>query len=1080
MDGDIKMITEDVLETYLNDRKKLEKARDLYYSGGVGTIYTMIKDRQYDLIGANVIDAGRYHAGALIDKAQETVEQVKCSCQEYSETGKMCPHTAALIMKYTYESPVLIDHGYPQAIGETLDSFSIEHATSDSVMAMMELYRAPVRRSRKDTADLIPVLSDIREHTCDVKFLLRSGHSEKIIPSISDLIECIAANRPYYAGRTGSVIITEESFKGTSAQILDFLISIGEMMNSAVTANGVTPYIGSSIQLKNSLTDRLFGIIQDDPQYLLIGSPPEHIGRVSTGPVNADIVMKEENGGYSIACSPLFCLKGLRHLYVFVRNGSSWDLYISGQDTGSLMPFIDFLSKASYTKQYINEKDMKAFTRTVWPNVREQFAITADGFNEADYMPPKPAYTLYLDAPDPSVITCDAYVSYGDQRFSLFTEDDPDDIRDLYHESSFITVLRDIFTETDMERQLICINNEEKIYEFLRDRIHQLSEYAEVMISDNLKKIQLKNTGQVHVGISVQDNLLRLDLVSDTLSNEQIAEILSRYSRKQKYYRLRSGDFVEINDGFSELYDTVEELQISQSELRKGHSEMPLYRAVYLNGLSQSASVSFDPDSVFEDLSRRIMTVEQNEYEVPAYLTPIIRDYQKKGFSWLCSLRDLGMGGLLADEMGLGKTLQVIAVLSAWKNRKRTLIVCPSSLVYNWAKEIRKFAPELPYQIINGPASIRQELIRRTDKQDILITSYSLLQKDIVVYNDIDFDCMIIDEAQYIKNPGTLSAKSVKAVNAKFRIALTGTPIENRLSELWSIFDYLMPGLLHSYQLFRHTYEEPIILLNDEEAFQRLQQITSPFILRRMKRDVLQDLPPKLEEVIYAPLEAEQAQLYQAAVQNLKNELTTKTDKEFRESRIEVLAELTRLRQICCTPALLYSTYRGNSAKEETFMELLKAAITGGHKVLVFSQFTSMLDILITRMRKEKIQYHLLTGSTPSAERIAMVDSFQTDDIPVFFISLKAGGTGLNLTAADIVIHYDPWWNTAVENQASDRAHRIGQKNVVTVYRVILQDTIEERIIELQNTKKELAEKVLSDERMSSASLSRQELLDLL
>lgn len=1072
------MITEDVLETYLNDRKKLEKARDLYYSGGVGTVYTMIKDQQYDLIAANVIDAGRYQAGALIDKDQETVEQVKCSCQEYAETGKMCPHTAALVMKYTYESPVLIDHGFPPAVAETLESFSIEHATSDSAMTLMEQYRAPVRRSRKETAQLIPVLTYIREHTCNVRFLLKSGYLEKYIPSISEFTASITSGRPYSTSRIAAAV-TADSFQGTSARILDLLISVADMINSAVP--GTPPYIGSYIQLTNSLADRLFDIVQDDPRHLLIdGIPFEHISSVSTGPINADIVMKQENGGYSFRCSPLFCLEGLHRIYVFVRRGSQWDLYISSQDTGSIMPFADFLVKASSAVQYINNQHMKAFTRSVWPNIKERFDITADGFSEEDYMPPKPVYTLYLDAPDPSLITCDAYVNYGDARYSLFTEDDPEEIRDLYQESTFISFLRDIFPKTDMDRQLICIDDEDAIYEFLRYRIQQLRKYAEVMISENLKKIGLKNTGNVHVGISVQDNLLKLDMVSDTLSNEQIAEILSRYSRKKKYYRLRSGDFVEINDGFGDLYDTVEDLQISQSDLKKGHSEMPLYRAVYLNGLSQSESVTFDPDKVFEDLSRRILTVEQNEYEVPARLTPIVRDYQKKGFSWLCSLRDLGMGGLLADEMGLGKTLQIIAVLCAWKDRKRTLIVCPSSLVYNWAKEIRKFAPELPYQIINGPASIRQELIRRTNEQDILITSYSLLQKDIAVYADMSFDCMIIDEAQYIKNPGTLSAKSVKAVNAAFRVALTGTPIENRLSELWSIFDYLMPGLLHSYPLFKKTYEEPIIMMNDEEAFSRLQQITSPFILRRMKRDVLKDLPPKLEEVVYAPLEAEQAQLYQAAVQNLKNELSSKTDKEYKESRIEVLAELTRLRQICCTPALLYSAYRGNSAKEDTFMELLKAAITSGHKVLVFSQFTSMLDILIARLRKEKIQYHLLTGSTPSAERIAMVDSFQTDDIPVFFISLKAGGTGLNLTAADIVIHYDPWWNTAVENQASDRAHRIGQKNVVTVYRVILQDTIEERIIELQNSKKELAEKVLSDERMSSASLSRQELLDLL
>ena len=304
--------------------------------------------------------------------------------------------------------------------------------------------------------------------------------------------------------------------------------------------------------------------------------------------------------------------------------------------------------------------------------------------------------------------------------------------------------------------------------------------------------------------------------------------------------------------------------------------------------------------------------------------------------------------------------------------------------------------------------------------------------------------------------------------------------MENRLSELWSIFDFLLPGLLRGASAFREEYEKPILLEQDEEAFSRLKRITSPFILRRVKKDVLPDLPEKIEEIVYAPLEEEQSQLYEAHVQNIRLHLLERNDGQLNREKIEILAELTKLRQICCDPSLLYSNYHGNSAKENICMELIFSALSGGHKVLLFSQFTSMLDILTAMLRKRGISYHLLTGETPQRTRMEMIESFSHDDIPVFCISLKAGGTGINLTAADIVIHYDPWWNTAVENQATDRAHRIGQENPVTVYKIIMQDTIEERIIDLQNSKAELAGKLLEDERMSSASLSREDLMFLL
>ena len=377
-------------------------------------------------------------------------------------------------------------------------------------------------------------------------------------------------------------------------------------------------------------------------------------------------------------------------------------------------------------------------------------------------------------------------------------------------------------------------------------------------------------------------------------------------------------------------------------------------------------------------------------------------------------------------------------------------------------------------------AAERKDIIKTSGKSRILITSYDLLKRDAEIYQDMVFAIQVIDEAQYIKNPSTQAAKGVKKITASFKLALTGTPIENRLSELWSIFDYLMPGFLYSYQRFREEIRLPIVTNQDENKMERLQKMIRPFILRRLKGDVLKDLPEKLEENVFAKLDGEQMQLYDARVQRIKELLDGQSEQQFKEHKIQILAELTRLRQLCCDPALLYEDYAGESAKTDMCMELILNAVNGGHKVLLFSQFTSMLDRLGERLKKEDVAYYMLTGSVNKEKRMEMVESFATDEVPVFCISLKAGGTGLNLTAADIVIHYDPWWNVAVQNQATDRAHRIGQKHVVTVYKLVAESTIEEKIIAIQERKKQLAEQVLEGEGMDTASFTREEIMELL
>ena len=344
----------------------------------------------------------------------------------------------------------------------------------------------------------------------------------------------------------------------------------------------------------------------------------------------------------------------------------------------------------------------------------------------------------------------------------------------------------------------------------------------------------------------------------------------------------------------------------------------------------------------------------------------------------------------------------------------------------------------------------------------------------------MNFGYEVIDEAQFIKNHGTQAAKAVKEIRAQFKLALTGTPIENRLGELWSIFDYLMPGFLFSERRFREEFEKRIIKEQDEKAMARLQKMIAPFVLRRLKRDVLKDLPEKSEENLYVRLEGEQQELYDAHVKRIQIMLKEKSDEDFKNSKLQILAELTKLRQLCCDPALVFDGYQGDSAKLDACIQLVQSAVSNQHKVLLFSQFTSMLERIQDRLRRENISFYALTGATSKEKRQELVRAFQTDETEVFCISLKAGGTGLNLTAADIVIHYDPWWNVAAQNQATDRAHRIGQENPVTVYKLISQGTIEENIMKLQERKQELADEVLSGSGTGAASITREELLELL
>ena len=703
----------------------------------------------------------------------------------------------------------------------------------------------------------------------------------------------------------------------------------------------------------------------------------------------------------------------------------------------------------------------------------------------AAYLPTPRTDRIYLDLEDgrPSA----RFVTIIDDREFPVTDEAaaaalPGTLAAGKRTAKILQKIRSLFPEASLRPGVFTAPDHAKTVNALLDGgLEMLMSLCETQATAAFERYVTRRKLRVTAGVRINAGRIELEVASPDVPTEELADILAAYREKKKYHRLHSGILAELDDTIDALDDLLLSLGVSPAELVKGKLNLPGYRAFYLDAMSRESRIEWDRDAAFDALIETRQQSAESLFTIPAQLSGTLREYQIRGCSWIASLAHAGFGGILADEMGLGKTLQAIAVIDDAKKRfgpAPNLIVCPASLVYNWQAEFARFAPELDVRVIAGSQFDRADMLTDAQKKDVLITSYDLLKRDVDQYERFRFRYEFIDEAQFIKNHNTAAARSVKLIAADHRFALTGTPIENRLSELWSIFDYLMPGFLFGYETFRKQLEIPIIRDGDARVKARLVRLISPFILRRLKQDVLTDLPEKLEEIRYAGMGEKQRLLYDAQTAKTVG-LLTESDGSG-SSKIRILADLMRLRQICCSPELIYEDYTGGSAKLDVCVDLIRSAIEGEHRILLFSQFTSMLDLIKERLDREQIPYYTITGSTPKRERVRLVERFNSDETPVFLISLKAGGTGLNLTGADTVIHYDPWWNIAVQEQATDRAHRIGQQKVVTVYKLIMLGTIEERILRLQQDKQALARDLLSEADGDLSAISKEDLLALL
>lgn len=1094
----------------LADQNAYKRGRNLYRSDAV-LEYTVEEDGQIDYIYAAVQGSGRnvYDVDLEYNMEEGQLENAHCTCPAFREYEGLCKHCVAVLCEYAdyLESQEAVWQ-YEQKKEESLLKLQSmkglnnklsagegwKPRTTPAIKAFLSQQQLkstlPIAQENIfGKVHLEPSLTCMDNMVC-LEFKIGTSYMY-VLKDVFAFADALQKKEKFAYGQKLEFIHDIEVFDGASRKLVEFIQSWtaqNRIKYLQISYYG-SPYTDATMKLRKvPLTTgdlELFLEAVGDREFEAeISGMREKLWHVTEDSLSRTMKITGQEQGIDVEVNYLFGFQGIKY-NIYFSKGKIYKV-----SRAFLEPINDFLScmaNLPQRKVFIETADVPVFCREALPVLEKYFDCTRESFDEKDYGVVPAAFEIYLDAPQKDFITCRLKAVYGEQKYNVFEKNQKTEGRDLKKEAEADKIVsRYCNAYDDDEKMMVLANDEEMLYELLACGIPAMQQFAEVYISDALKKINIAPAPKVAVGVSLSGDLLELTMTSGDMPRKELLEILSKYNRKKKFYRLKSGDFVNMEgEGINALLEMKEGLRLTKKQLEQEQVVLPKYHALYLDEeLKEWQSVSAHKDKEFKALIRNMKTVEDNDFEIPAEMELILREYQKRGFLWIKTLKYNGFGGILADDMGLGKTIQVIAfLLSEYLEEEEnspSLIVAPASLVFNWQSEIRKFAPGLPVQMVVGKAGDRKSIIEHAGSRDILVTSYDLLKRDIGLYENMTFSSQIIDEAQYIKNHNTQAAKAVKMVNAGFKLALTGTPVENRLSELWSIFDYLMTGFLYSYQRFREELELPIVQENSENEIKRLQKMIRPFVLRRLKKDVLKDLPDKLEKNYYAKMEGEQRKLYDAHVKRMQLMLDKQSEEEFKSSKIQILSELTRLRQLCCSPELIFDEYTGGSAKSDLCIDLIKNAVSGGHKILLFSQFTSMLSILEERMKAEKISFYTLTGSVNKEKRARMVEDFNNDDTSVFCISLKAGGTGLNLTSADIVIHYDPWWNLAVQNQATDRAHRIGQEHVVMVYRLIIEGTIEDNIVKLQEKKKELAEQILGGEGMGSASFTREELRELL
>jgi len=1048
----------------LSSNEDVYNRGEKYYQSGKVISYSALEDAS----SAIVTVEGNYknYDVTLKFNSDDTLESSVCSCQGSAIWRGGCKHVVAALFAY------MENHASSFSTGKMR-----QHARN-LTQKLEEIIFDDINETIAVSADIHNVGSVKLEPTLystdrGLFFSLSVGQSRMyVVKNISGFLNSCRVGEVVTYGQGLAFAHTMDIFNEMSQKLISFLLSeddvcgeVARRLSRQFQITHPTIAAGRDFYLTPRNIDTFFEIYigQTVAAECDFG---DKIKLVSSNP-SLNMTVRHSIAGTSIMAEklPHKLIQGKAYCYVLAEGV----LYRMSKGSGQILSILlKSLDDTPKRQVLMTGEDEQRFLTMALPHLKRMGVVGAVEGKAPHIGIVSPILTrIYFDSQKNDIVGRVEF-HYGDDNANIN--------RDIVAEYMVRRRLLSLGFFEDAKLEGYRLSGDELIYQFLHGGvkgIEGLKQNAEIFVSEDLqgKTSQGKSP---QVGLRLDGNLLKISLDDCGYDIAELLEALEAYRTRKKFFRLKDGRFLSMeNEAVASAADFLDALDVTRKDIKGNTISVPSYKALYVNELASSmvGTHKLSLDENFQTLLDNFKEGEQLSFKLPRGLTNVLREYQKTGYNWLKTLSHYGFGGILADDMGLGKTLQIITLLASESGKWPSLVVCPTSLLFNWENEIARFAPKLVTQVISGTPERRKKLIG-LKSVDVFITTYDMLKRDVDEYNKRLFNYVIADEAQNIKNPSTQAAIGLKSLNSRVRFALTGTPIENTLTELWSIFDFILPGFLHTAGRFSKLYEVPIVKYGDSAAALKLRRQIAPFVLRRIKESVLKELPEKTEKTLQAEFLPEQGLLYQAALMETVGALDEiVAQNSFQDNRMRILAQLTRLRQICCHPSLHYEDYNGGSGKLELAIETIQIALESGHRVLLFSQFTSMLGIIkeaieTNRMKTRSgrvVDYFYLDGSIKAKDRMEMTERFNAGERDLFLISLKAGGAGLNLTGADVVIHYDPWWNPSVMDQASDRAHRYGQKNVVQVINIVAKDSIEEKIMALQDKKRGLIDSVITE-----------------
>ncbi|WP_304340675.1 DEAD/DEAH box helicase [Metaclostridioides mangenotii] len=964
-----------------------------------------------------------------IDFEDNELDNAYCTCQDFKSNYKtdnnfLCKHLVATALKGIdkVESEEYLNKGFSDAI---IASHISKTVVSTPDKKLLHYFK----NASKEQVNLDVEINIIPGRMyAEFKIGLDRMY---IIKSIKEFANARVNNKKLEYGVNFTYDPNSQYFTEKDEKIVEVLEGYGNNLPSYSLSSNTKKYLELNVSSLKPFMELL-----TEKDFSLVYAKNKYRPKIIAGPLPIEFEFIKTNDGVSLTAQDSLPIPITKKNDIILYQG---DIYILNNDDSNYYGQLYETLNENNTVEFQRE-DVKDVLNFMLPKIK---SITDNVYLDKeieDNIITSFKTELYFDIKG-SQVTCDLKFVYADA-----DDEDKFIVPDIEKENQIKLELLG-YNFIEKSNAFLFAGTDEDLFEFLDVELEELKNLGDIYYSDKFKGNKIYKSGSIKAFIDEKiGSYIDFSFNIADIDFNEYDDIMTAFKESRTFYKLKDGSFMDLReDKTKDFLDFIENLGFEGKETSY---RIPNNKALYMDEYIKDKGLDFiEGKEIVENICSGFKNIDNLDFTIPEELKADLRSYQESGFNWFKVLDNYNFGGILADEMGLGKTLQTIAFLLAQKNKK-SIVVTPTSVIYNWKSEFEKFAPTLNVQIVHGDKNDRKNLIEDYDKYDIIITTYGTFKNDIELYQDINFDYCIIDEAQNIKNPTAQVTKAIKSVNANCRFALTGTPIENNLVELWSIFDFIMPGYLFNKKKFQNVY------LKKEANLQNLKLLIKPFMLRRTKKQVMTELPDKIEKNYFVELNKDERNIYSSYAKEVQKKLM---GRDLKNDKIVIFSYLTRLRQLCLDPSIVVEGYNHPSSKVNTCIRIVEESIENDHKVLLFSQFTTVLKKLASELDKNKVNYSYIDGSTKAKDRLDLVDEFNGEkEKRVFLISLKAGGIGLNLTSADTVIHFDPWWNPSVEDQATDRAHRFGQKNTVQVIKLIAKGTIEEKILKLQENKKDL------------------------